>query len=357
MQFIQAMAGGQLTVGDYIDIWEPFDRLSKGWGNFDIRDIGPLSRRAITTEPGLTGEILEYKLGPAGNSRVHRLVSLYRLPHPHTQCPKESEACYVVVNVGYLGTTKDLETLHGSDYTWEEVVEHSFSTLRSDSVAFSVRPLAPKRTLTQAPTPTPAAGPNQPPMVIDPNSRYFAYIHLAKDPNAVIEIELFADKAPVTVNSFVYLARSGFYDGLTFHRVIEGLLAQTGDPTGTGRGGPGYVFKDEFHPDLRHDGPGVVAMANSGKDQNGSQFYITFTAIPVLDGLNPDGSPKDCEPLGACFTVFGRVVSGMKHVLQLNPRYPEDEDTFAGDLIRETKIVSKARIVSHPTPGSTPTGE
>lgn len=145
VQFIQAMAEGQLTVGDYIDIWEPFDRLSKGWGNFDIRGIGPLSRRAITTEPGLTREILEYRLGPEGNSKVHRLASLYRLPHPHPQCPKESEVCYVVVNVGYMGTTKDLETLDGSDYTWEEVVEYSFGTASADSVPRSALtpPLSP----------------------------------------------------------------------------------------------------------------------------------------------------------------------------------------------------------------------
>ena len=115
-------------------------------------------------------------------------------------------------------------------------------------------------------------------MLIDRDSQYSAFFYLEKDPDAVIEIDLLADKAPITVNNFVYLAENGFYDGVTFHRVIEGFIAQSGDPTGTGRGGPGYVFEDEFHPDLRHDGPGVVSMANSGNPPggtNGSQFFIT----------------------------------------------------------------------------------
>ena len=195
----------------------------------------------------------------------------------------------------------------------------------------------------------------RPPMLIDRDSQYSAFFYLGKDPDAVIEIELFADKAPITVNNFVYLAENGFYDGVTFHRVIEGFIAQSGDPTGTGIGGPGYVFEDEFHPDLRHDGPGVVSMANSGNPPggtNGSQFFITYASFPFLDGLDPDGSPKDCQSL-SCHSVFGRVVGGMNHVYELTPRDPA-ADTFQGDVIREVKIVVEERTVL-PTCQPTPT--
>ena len=98
-----------------------------------------------------------------------------------------------------------------------------------------------------------------------------------------IVIELYADKAPNTVANFVKLAKQGFYNGIIFHRVIPGFMIQTGDPTGTGRGGPGYAFPDEFGPGLTHDGPGVVSMANSGPNTNGSQFFVTLAATPWLD--------------------------------------------------------------------------
>ena len=135
-----------------------------------------------------------------------------------------------------------------------------------------------------------------PPMVIDPDNTYTATLVLAK--GGEIVIDLFAADAPVTVNNFVFLARAGYYDGVTFHRVISGFVAQTGDRTGTGAGGPGYWFDNELSPDLRHDGPGVVSMANAGiqngRGTNGSQFFITYASEPFLDGHNPDGSPKDC---------------------------------------------------------------
>ncbi len=114
-----------------------------------------------------------------------------------------------------------------------------------------------------------------------------------------IRIELFADKAPLTVANFVNLAERGYFDGLTFHRVVPNFVIQGGDPTGTGRGGPGYRFADEFHPDLRHDGPGTLSMANAGPGTNGSQFFITHTATPHLDNRH---------------SVFGRVVSGQNVV-------------------------------------------
>jgi cyclophilin family peptidyl-prolyl cis-trans isomerase len=132
-----------------------------------------------------------------------------------------------------------------------------------------------------------------------------------------IVVELHAAEAPLTVENFVNLARAGFYDGTTFHRVIPGFMAQGGDPTGTGRGGPGYQFPDEFSADLRHDGPGVLSMANAGPGTNGSQFFITFAATPHLDGRH---------------TVFGRVVEGMEVVTSIRERDP-GRDPKPGDRI------------------------
>jgi cyclophilin family peptidyl-prolyl cis-trans isomerase len=143
-----------------------------------------------------------------------------------------------------------------------------------------------------------------PPMVIDPAKRYSATIATERGD---IVVELYADKAPATVNNFVFLARDGYYDGVTFHRVIANFMAQTGDPTGTGRGGPGYKFSDEFEPSLRHDGPGVLSMANAGPNTNGSQFFITHKATPHLDGKH---------------AVFGRVVEGMDVVYSIPERDP-----------------------------------
>ena len=143
-----------------------------------------------------------------------------------------------------------------------------------------------------------------PPMVIDPSKRYVATITTELGD---IVIELFADKAPKTVNNFVFLAREGYYDGVTFHRVIKDFMVQGGDPTGTGSGGPGYKFADEFHPALKHDGPGVLSMANAGPSTNGSQFFITHRDTPHLDGRH---------------TVFGRVIEGMDVVLAIPERDP-----------------------------------
>jgi peptidyl-prolyl cis-trans isomerase B (cyclophilin B) len=110
-----------------------------------------------------------------------------------------------------------------------------------------------------------------------------------------IRIELFDDKTPKTCANFEKLAGEGFYDGLKFHRVIPDFMIQGGCPQGTGSGGPGYKFEDEFHPELRHDGPGVLSMANAGPNTNGSQFFITHVACPHLDGKH---------------SVFGRVIEG-----------------------------------------------
>jgi len=110
-----------------------------------------------------------------------------------------------------------------------------------------------------------------------------------------IRVELFDDKTPKTVANFEKLCGDGFYDGLKFHRVIADFMIQGGCPQGTGTGGPGYTFEDEFHPDLKHDGPGILSMANAGPNTNGSQFFITHVATPHLDGKH---------------SVFGRVLVG-----------------------------------------------
>ena len=181
-----------------------------------------------------------------------------------------------------------------------------------------------------------------PALEIDSEKQYTATIELEKD-DGKVEVELFAAKAPSIVNNFVFLARQGYFDGVTFHRVIKEFMAQTGDPTGTGRGGPGYRIDNEFHPDLRHDGPGVLSMANAGvqggRGTNGSQFFITFVPTPFLDGLNVDGSAKDCSR-ESCHPVFGRVVRGMEHVFAISPRDPGSARE-PGDLIRTISIVER----------------
>jgi cyclophilin family peptidyl-prolyl cis-trans isomerase len=127
---------------------------------------------------------------------------------------------------------------------------------------------------------------------IDPTQKYAATMETNR---GTIVLQLYAAQTPRTVNNFVCLAEDGYYDGVTFHRVIKDFMIQGGDPTGTGRGGPGYNFKDEFDPKLKHDHPGVLSMANSGPNTNGSQFFITHVPTPWLDGKH---------------SVFGQVISG-----------------------------------------------
>ncbi|MGQ9888615.1 MAG: peptidylprolyl isomerase [Aggregatilineales bacterium] len=137
-----------------------------------------------------------------------------------------------------------------------------------------------------------------PAMQIDPKKRYTAHFQTSK---GAFDIELFAAQAPITVNNFVFLARDGFYDGVKFHRVIADFMIQSGDPTGTGRAGPGYKWNDEPAAlRLKHDGPGVLSMANAGPNTNGSQFFITHVATPWLDGKH---------------AVFGRVMGDGQQVV------------------------------------------
>lgn len=151
---------------------------------------------------------------------------------------------------------------------------------------------------------TPQQWTKAPEMEIDPKKSYKAIIKTEKGD---MTFTLFADKAPRTVNNFVFLARQGFYDNTTFHRVIRDFMVQGGDPTGTGMGGPGYRFADEFHSSLRHDKPGVLSMANAGPNTNGSQFFLTHVPTPWLDGKH---------------SVFGQVIKGLDVLLSIPPRDP-----------------------------------
>jgi cyclophilin family peptidyl-prolyl cis-trans isomerase len=167
----------------------------------------------------------------------------------------------------------------------------------------------------------PAGSYSRPPeMQLDPSKTYTATFVTEKGD---IIVELFADKVPTTVNNFVFLAREGFFDNTTFHRVIPGFMAQAGDPTGTGRGGPGYRFADEFHPALKHDRPGILSMANAGPNTNGSQFFITYVPTSWLDGKH---------------AVFGQVVEGMDVLKSITPRDPMKQPDLRGDLIETIRI-------------------
>ena len=163
------------------------------------------------------------------------------------------------------------------------------------------------------PAPEPETYSAPPSMMIDTNKEYIATIETEK---GNIVLELFASDVPITVNNFVFLAREGFYDGTTFHRVIPGFMAQGGDPTGTGRGNPGYTFADEFteHTHVA----GALSMANSGSNTNGCQFFITYAPQHYLDNKH---------------AVFGQVIEGMDILQELTPRDPSQSPDFEGDKV------------------------
>ena len=162
-----------------------------------------------------------------------------------------------------------------------------------------------------------------PPMQIDIKKEYKVIVKMEK--GGEFTIDLYPAKAPITVNSFVYLVREGFYDGVTFHRVLDEFVAQGGDPTGTGAGGPGYEFVNE-DSDLKFDKDGVVAMANAGRDTNGCQFFITYAPIPHLNGG---------------YTIFGQVIEGMDVVNGLTRRDPSQNPKFAGDVIEKMILIEE----------------
>jgi cyclophilin family peptidyl-prolyl cis-trans isomerase len=160
-------------------------------------------------------------------------------------------------------------------------------------------------------------------MMVDEAKQYFAAFKMAKGGEFVAE--LYPAKSPITVNSFVFLACKNYFDGVTFHRVLEGFMAQGGDPTGTGSGGPGYEFVNE-NSDLTFDKAGVLAMANAGPDTNGSQFFITFGPTEQLNGG---------------YTIFGQVVEGMDVVNGITRRDPQVSPAFEGDVIETIVITEK----------------
>lgn len=163
-----------------------------------------------------------------------------------------------------------------------------------------------------------------PQMTVDPKKKYTATLHTNKGD---IVIQLFPDKAPITVNSFIFLARNGWFNNVIFHRVIPGFVAQTGDPSGSGYGSPGYAFDNEISSGLKYDKAGVVGMANSGPGSNGSQFFITYGPAPNLDGG---------------YTIFGQVTAGMDIAQKLTPRDPSSGgDLPAGDVIQSVTIEEK----------------
>ncbi|MCX6059626.1 MAG: peptidylprolyl isomerase [Chloroflexi bacterium] len=157
-----------------------------------------------------------------------------------------------------------------------------------------------------------------PALQIDPKKMYKARMETDK---GTMVIELFADKTPLTVNNFVFLSREGYYDGVIFHRVIGNFMVQGGDPTGTGRGGPGYKFGDEFDSSLKHDKKGILSMANAGPGTNGSQFFITHVPTPHLNGKH---------------TVFGKIVEGLDVLMSIPERDPGNVNAPAVKIISVT---------------------
>ena len=142
------------------------------------------------------------------------------------------------------------------------------------------------------------------------------------------EIELFEDKTPITTKNFIDLAQEGFYDGVIFHRIIDGFMIQGGDPTGTGMGGPGYTIEDEFTPELTHESEGILSMANTGRPHTGgSQFFITLAATPWLDGHH---------------TVFGKVINGMEVVREIGHVKTGPQDRPVHDVVINKMTIKDA---------------
>ena len=163
---------------------------------------------------------------------------------------------------------------------------------------------------------------SEPQQVLEENTDYAAIIQTNE---GTLVADLYEDRTPETVNNFVFLARNRYYDGVVFHRVLEDFMAQTGDPTGTGRGGPGYRFEDEFNAELKHDEKGTLSMANAGPNTNGSQFFITFGPTPHLNGRH---------------AVFGKVVEGIEILDNLTRVDPTRSGGAQPDKMEEVYIVA-----------------
>ncbi len=220
---------------------------------------------------------------------------------------KATDSIDAAMAAGLTGTPSVFILLEGQlYYVPSDGVRASFQTLQAILELWKMQ----DRQFTQCPA-----------LTIDPAKSYTATLETTKGD---IVIELYADVAPITVNSFVFLAENGWFDNVPWHRVLEGFVAQSGDPSGTGFGGPGYEFKNEISADLKFDAAGVVGMANSGADTNGSQFFITMAAQPTLDGG---------------FTIFGKVISGLEVLDLLTRRDPASEaEPAAPDYIVSVTI-------------------
>ena len=207
-------------------------------------------------------------------------------------------------------------------------------TLEVAATEAAAETAAPVEDLPEDPTGHAALYDAPPEMQIDPAKYYAATLETEQ---GEIVVELFAQQVPQTVNNFVFLAREGYYDDTTFHRVIPDFMVQGGDPAATGLGGPGYTFADEFDPTLGHDRAGILSMANSGPGTNGSQFFITFGPTTWLDDKH---------------TVFGKVIAGLDVLRAISPRDPETATTPGDTLKRITIEESEEPFVSQRTPNA-----
>tara|TARA_Y100000741_G_scaffold180414_1_gene137156 strand:+ start:1688 stop:3040 length:1353 start_codon:yes stop_codon:yes gene_type:complete len=218
--------------------------------------------------------------------------------------------------------TQDVQQLEGISLLVELCEEPLFADLLQE-VPDSFVPWSGQRTLAAV---SPLLRNNlylsPPPNALDDGTQYEATIVTS---DGSMTFELYAKETPLAVNNFISLSRDGFYDGLTFHRVLEGFMAQGGDPTGIGTGSPGYQFEDEVNPNLIFDSRGILAMANSGPDTNGSQFFITLVPTPHLDGN---------------YTIFGKLIEGDTVLSAINLRDPANPDN-RGQKILEIRIQEK----------------
>lgn len=218
-------------------------------------------------------------------------------------------AAYLLLSEGTAGEENDntAETANETEET-AEVAEPEGTLIEGD------RPLAELE-----PAERDAYYDEYPEMIIDTDNSYQAVIRTEKGDMVV---QLFDDESPLTVNNFVFLATQGFYDGVVFHRVLPGFMAQGGDPTGSGLGGPGYRFEDEVDNGLSFDRTHLLAMANSGPDTNGSQFFITFVETPQLNGG---------------YSIFGELIQGedvLNSITLINPENPEDQGRVGDEIER-----------------------
>ena len=231
-----------------------------------------------------------------------------------------------------------------ADQTQKSTSLDKSNSQKSENISMSTTPRPMPTPVKQNATPTPK--PTATPVIPTPTSDEIDALPRAKivmENGGEIVILLYKKRVPKTVENFITLAKKGYYDGITFHRVISGFMAQTGDPTGTGAGGPGYTFDNEFHPTLSHDSEGIVSMANAGirngKGTNGSQFFITYVPVDNLDGYDQKGRLKMCAaPRTSCHSVFGKVIKGMDVAKKITPRDPQNAKQL-GDKMKSVIII------------------